>query len=171
MKKILGLLSLLILIQGCSSNNIRPFRPDPRTCKKVSRKVKDVHVNVRAKEPQQSSVSCRMVGPIYLPGKATFQQYIQKSFESTLDHADALAHDAASAKHVVDLYIEDINSSSVAGEWIIKGTLSINGGAPQPFKSVTEYGTSFIAVTACRNAADSFDHATEELVELVLSKL
>ena len=170
MKKIFLIGVLSILIQGCS-NNIAPYRPNPSECKLIAKKLKNVFVAVKTRDPENNSIGCRMLGPIYTPGKVSFQHYIQKAFDNTLAYTDSLAKDQNSASYVIEVNIDDINSNTISGEWTIRGTVAINGGPPMNLNSVTRYGTAYVAWTACENAAGAFSHATEEFIGLVFSKI
>ena len=169
--KLFSVVGVAVLMAGCSSNNIREFRPDLVEAKLMKRSLtKKVGVKgVSMKEGNSNSIMCRLAGFIYLPGKMTYSQYIERALTSTLMAMDKFDDSCPSKGISVDL--SRVTFSSVSGEWYIDGTVFLNGKNLGEVKSMTPFGTSFIAISACRNVADAFEKASSDFVRKVVEKV
>ena len=84
------MISLLILLFGCASNNISRFRPDPLDTPQIQQSITEKLAikNVIMNKGNKNSIMCRMVGNIYLPDKVSYSQYV----EQVCLHASLISH-------------------------------------------------------------------------------
>lgn len=170
MKKSVVAIGLTVLLSACSSNNIKSFRVDPMVKHDLPHaNMGRVFINkISMPEGDVDSIMCRAVGNIYLPEKMTYSTYISDAFRKTLLAIDKYSETPAGA-HSLDVKLLKVTFSSMAGEWVIDASVSVDGGQPVAVNSVTQYGTAYIAETACRNTADAFDVAAAAFVRQVLT--
>ncbi len=158
-----------ILLSGCASNNVKSYRADyaafldfkNRTSCKINVK------GVTMPEGDTNSILCRMAGNIYLPNKMTYSQYVNDALNKTLAVTEKLGS-VGEAKHTVSVELTKVAFSSVSGEWYVDGNVTIDNRAPKHVMSVTKFGTSWDAMSACHNVAQGFDEAVTEFVKKVL---
>lgn len=170
--KALSLLFVLAFISACCSNNVKEFRPDPMDANRYKTKLKEkIHVNeVTMPEGNKNSIMCRMAGNIYLPQKNTYSKYVERALKSTLMSLDKLS-EAATPSNDLSVKLTKVDFSSVAGEWYINGDVNFGGRSIGFVNSVTEFGTSFDAGSACRNVAEAFEKAVSDFVNKVLENV
>jgi len=163
-------LSLLTLLSGCSSNNIKTFRADPLVKHDLPiSSFGKIHItNVSMPEGDTNSIMCRAVGNIYLPEKMTYSVYIKEAFKKTLLVLDKYA-EATEEGHKLNIQLDKVTFDTLAGEWIIDAKVSVDGKPSIVVNSVSQYGTAYIAETACRNTAEAFDIAAGAFVKKVLT--
>src|SRR3990167_1064437 len=168
-----SVVSLSVLsIAGCSSYDVRNFNPDVVASHNVAM---HVHKNIAVGSftmpggKDSNKMMCRMAGNVYLPNKMTYSQYIQHAFESQLIAANHYSDNSKVADHTLTGDITVAQFSSVSGKWTISGNVSVDQKSIVNITSVTDFGTSFIADSACKDVADGFETATQNFVAKVLN--
>jgi hypothetical protein len=96
----------------------------------------------------------------------THTQYIQKAFEDELKIAGAYA--AAPSRVTLTGKIEKIEFSSTraitGGSWTIDLLLTSSNGKNLKVSEYYEFDSGFAAFEACRNTAEAFSRAVQNLV-------
>lgn len=160
------LLSTLFLM-ACSSMNVKKFNPDPLHKANIEKSIKKkVAVKVIMHKNDVNSIMCRMAGNIYLPNKMTYSQYIADAFKKTLVSANRLSDDN---NNVLLVELTKVDYSSTSGKWYIDAITKTGKSTTVEIKSVTEFGTSWDAGSACNNVANAFEEAVGNFVNEVLS--
>lgn len=115
----------------------------------------------------EDSPLCRLMGPVKVaPGK-TPAQYIKDAFQEELFAAGVYAPNAPT---VIDGTITVLSFSSVSpANWNIAMAVKSNSSPGYTVSTKYEFGTSFIAYSACKNVADAFGPAVQELLKQVVS--
>jgi hypothetical protein len=110
---------------------------------------------------------CRMMGPVKVaPGKS-LSTYIKEAFQEELFMAQA--YDPGSPVRI-DGRIDRISFSSVSpANWEISMTVSSNKSPGYAVGIKYNYETSFDAWSACKNVADAFAPAVQELLRQVVT--
>ncbi len=172
MKKINWLIISIVatlFLNGCASNNVRRFLPDPLHKTAIEKHLKkSITVDVSMTEGDQNSIMCRMVGNIYLPNKMTYSQYVEDAFKKVLVSADRWSHEKI-ADRTLAVVLTKVDFSSTSGEWYINANVKIGNNSPTIIKNTTKFGTSWIGEYACKNAAESFEEAISNFVNEVLT--
>ena len=168
-----GVVSLSVLaMAGCSSYDVRNFNPDVVASHNVAM---HVHKNIAVGSftmpggKDNNKMMCRMAGNVYLPNKMTYSQYIRHAFESQLIAANHYSDNSNNANHTILGEITKAQFSSVSGKWTISGNMQVDQNPTVSVTSVTDFGTSFVAESACKDVADGFETATQQFVSKVLS--
>lgn len=114
-----------------------------------------------AATPGQSEIVCRAVGPIKTPDGEPFSEYVRKALVDEMKIA-GIFNPTAPISITGRLEQADFGSSS--GTWLLTLTLTSNNGATLTESETYKFTTSFAAVTACREAANAFMPAVQNLV-------
>jgi hypothetical protein len=116
--------------------------------------------------PADFSATCRALGPLQVADGLTHTQYIQKAFEDELKIAGAYA--ATGAKVTLTGKIDKLEFSSsrglTGGSWTIDLQLASSNGKSIMVKEYYEFNSGFAAPEACRNTAEAFSRAVQNLV-------
>ena len=116
----------------------------------------------------KNAILCRMAGNIYLPNKMTYSKYVEDGFKKSLLLANRLTETSPSPNSLL-ISLSKVDFSSTNGKWYINGEVIVNNNPPVEIKSVTDFGTSWVAESACNNVANAFDEAVGNFVNEVLS--
>jgi hypothetical protein len=116
--------------------------------------------------PADFSPTCRALGPIQVADGLTHTQYIQKAFEDELKVAGAYA--TGTARVTLSGKVEQLAFSSVrslnGGSWNIGLQLTSSNGQSLRATEYYEFSSGFAAPEACRNTAEAFSRAVQNLV-------
>lgn len=174
MKTYLRILTVSVCIfalSACETTNSIPYKASPSNTisfqNKLAAKNKKVSVcQVTVAAGIDEKPSCRLLGPIVVaPGK-TIRQYIKEALQEELLLASS--YDPASAT-VIDAEIDELSVSSVSpASWTVG--LRVRSNKSQGYRVVGNYkfDTSFTAISACKNTADAFGPAVQELIKKIV---
>lgn len=116
--------------------------------------------------PNDFSANCRALGPMQVADGMTHTQYIQKAFEDELKIAGAFA--APNARVTLSGKVEKLEFSSsrglTGGSWTIDLALNSSNGKSLKVGEYYEFSSGFAAQEACRNTAEAFSRAVQNLV-------
>ena len=116
--------------------------------------------------PTSFNASCRALGPMQVADGLTHTQYIQRAFEDELKIAGAYA--AGSPRVTLSGAIDRLEFSSsravTGGSWTIDLTLKSSNGKSLTVNEYYEFNSGFAAQEACRNTAEAFSRAVQNLV-------
>jgi hypothetical protein len=116
--------------------------------------------------PQDFSSNCRALGPMKIADGITHTQYIQKAFEDELKIAGAYAN--GTPRRILGGNVSKIEFSSskgiTGGYWQIDLDLDSSNGKKMSVSENYEFSSGFIATEACRNTAEAFSRAVQNLV-------
>ncbi len=165
-------ISCVLLITGCATTNSIPYKASTANVITIQNALKGTNSKVALGEFSiangvEQELTCRMLGPVKVaPGKS-LSAYIKEAFQEELFMAQA--YDTAASVRI-DGVIEKIAFSSVSpANWEIVMRVSSNKFAGYSVSVKYEYDTSFDAWSACRNVADSFAPAVQELLKKVVT--
>lgn len=160
----------LVLITGCETTSSRPYSASTEnvfmmktTLTKAASKIK---LGDFKQAENSSSLVCRLNGPIDVsPGKSQ-AQFIKEALQTELFMADA--YDVGSDIELSGA-LNSLKFSSVSpANWTINFTISSNKSDGYTVETVYPFKTSFSAYSACRNVADSFAPAVQQLISDIL---
>jgi len=167
-----ALMACLTVLTGCETTNSIPYKASTTNIIAIQRSLKPknekVSVGTISMAPGLSeNLMCRLNGPVKVaPGK-TLPQYIKDAMTEEL--FDAQAYDV-NAPAAIDGEIEKISFSSVSPAfWDI--TMSVKTAASPGYTVSVHYqfDTSWSAYSACKNVADAFGPAVQELLHQVVT--
>lgn len=110
---------------------------------------------------------CRLMGPVKVsPGK-TLPQYIKEAFQEELFMAQVYQADS---NNIIEAKIEALSFSSVSpASWNITMSVKSNNSNGYSVSVKYPFDTSFTAYSACKNVADAFAPAVQELLKQVVN--
>jgi len=116
--------------------------------------------------PADFSANCRALGPMQVADKLTHTRYIQKAFEDELKIAGAYA--GTSPRVTLGGRISKLEFSSskglTNGYWLIDMSLESSNGKNIQVTENYDFSSGFAAQEACRNTAEAFSRAVQNLV-------
>lgn len=160
-----------LMLAGCETTNSIPYKASTTNIiaiqQSLSSQGKKVSVGTIEMAPGvEESPICRLMGPVVVaPGK-TLPQYIKEAFTEELFTAKAYEVNAPS---VIDGRIEELKFSSVApASWKITMAVKSNNTPGYTVAVDYKFNTSWTAYSACKNVADAFGPAVQELLHQVV---
>ena len=168
----LAIISAAFIISGCETTNSIPYKASTSNVISIQQSMqaqgKKVSVGIvdTAKGVDHNPL-CRLMGPVVVaPGK-TLPQYVKEAFTEELFMAQVYQPNASS---VIDARIEELSFSSTApANWTIKMSVKSNNSPGYTVNVKYQFDTSWSAVAACKNVADAFGPATQELLKQVVT--
>ena len=116
--------------------------------------------------PSTFDANCRALGPLHVADNLSHTQYIQKAFEDELKVAGAFA--GASPRVMLKGQVSRMEFSSsrglTGGSWTIDLDLASSNGKEMKVAEYYEFPSGFIATEACRQTAEAFTRAVQNLV-------
>jgi hypothetical protein len=121
--------------------------------------------------PADFSANCRALGAMAVADGMTHTQYLQHAFEDELKIAGAYAVKEARVTLTGNVTKLDFSSSHnlTSGYWNIDLGLSSSNGKAMTASEHYEFSSGFAAQEACRNTAEAYSRAVQDLVGKVVS--
>lgn len=166
------MLSIGVMLSGCETTNSIPYKASTANVISIQQTLqasgKKVSVGTITLAPGvEESPLCRLNGPVKVaPGKS-LPQYITEAFQEELFLAQVYQ---ASAPTIIDGRLETLSFSSVTpANWEI--TMSVKSNVSPGYSVSVKYPfeTSWTAYSACKNVADAFGPAVQELLKQVVT--
>ncbi|KDB08350.1 hypothetical protein LIG30_2541 [Burkholderia sp. lig30] len=158
-----------VLLAGCETTNSIPYKASAANVIAIQQSLQSNKVSVGdiGMAPGiDDSPLCRLMGPVKVaPGK-TPSQYIKDAFQEELLMAQA--YDVKGTP--IEGRIEELRFSSVSpAYWQI--TMAVKSPVDEGYKVSVKYpfSTSFTATGACKNVADAFGPAVQELLKQIVT--
>lgn len=169
----IGAITIAALVMvGCSTTNSIPYKASTNNVITIQNTLKASNTKVTLGTFSMASgvteeLLCRLMGPVKVsPGK-TMSTFIKEAFQEELFLAQAYD---TNAPVKIDGKIEKMSFSSVSpANWEISMRVSSNKSPGYAVAVKYNYDTSFDAMSACRNVADAFSPAVQELLRQVVS--
>jgi hypothetical protein len=116
--------------------------------------------------PKEFSANCRALGPMKVADDLTHTQYIQKAFEDELKIGGAYAANAPRVTLGGNVNRLEFSSSKglTDGYWLIDLSLHSTNGKTLDVSENYGFHSGFIATEACRNTAEAYSRAVQDLV-------
>lgn len=165
-------MAFALLIAGCSTTNSIPYKASTTNVIAIQNAAKQANAKIKVgtfslANGVDEDLTCRMLGPVKVaPGKS-LSTYIKEAFQEELFLAQAYD---PHAPVVIDGRIERLSFSSVSpANWEVTLRVSSNRHQGYPVAVKYNFDTSFDAWSACRNVADAFAPAVQELLHQVVT--
>ncbi len=165
-------LMLATALSGCETTNSIPYKASVTNVISIQQtlqeKGKKVSIGTISLAPGvEESPLCRLMGPVVVaPGK-TLPTYIKEAFQEELFMAQVYSPNAPT---VIDGRLEKLSFSSISpANWEI--TLSVKSNVSDGYTVSAKYpfDTSYTAMSACKNVADAFGPAVQDLIKQVVT--
>ena len=161
-----------VLSVGCSTTNSIPYKASTSNVITLQNTLKANNTKVTLGTFTMGNgvteeLMCRLMGPVKVaPGK-TLSAYIKEAFQEELFLAQAYD---TNAPVTIEGRIEKLSFSSVSpANWEIAMRVSSNKSPGYTVAVKYNYETSFDAWSACKNVADAFSPAVQELLRQVVA--
>lgn len=170
--KLFATVAVIAATAGCSTTNSVPYKASTSNVISMQNTFLSKGVKVRLGSFSmgagvEENLLCRLMGPVTVaPGKG-LSTYIKEAFQEELFLAQIYS---STAPNVIDGKIEKLAFSSVSpANWEISMRISSNNSAGYTTTIKYNYDTSFDAISACKNVADAFSPAVQELIKQVVA--
>jgi hypothetical protein len=164
--------ALALLLAGCETTNSIPYKASTANIITIQQSMgttgRKVSLGtVAMAQGVEESPLCRLMGPVKVaPGK-TPAEYIKDAFQEELFAAQVYAPGSPT---VIDATITELSFSSVSpANWTIAMHVRSNTSAGYDVRVEYGFDTSWTAYSACKNVADAFGPAVQELLKKVVS--
>ena len=170
-KKTLLAVSIATLLAACETPTTQRYAISPTNNVAIKALgVNNVGIGKFA-PPASFSSTCRALGPIRVADNMSHTEYIQRAFEDELKVAGAFAQ--SSPRVTINGNIDRLEFSSsrglTGGSWTIDLTLQSSNGQKMTQKEYYEFDSGFSAPEACRQTAEAFSRAVQNLVGKTVS--
>lgn len=159
-------LPLVLLLSACSTYTTPRYSINADTNVALkSLGVTDIAVGSFS-GPSSFSTSCRAAGPLAPPDGMSHTAYLQKAIEDELKLAGA--YSGSSPKVTLTGVVNKLEFSSsrsiTGGSWDIDLTLNSSNGKTMTTAEHYEFESGFIADTACKQTAEAYMPAVQDLI-------
>lgn len=175
MNRAIGLISLagvVVLLAGCETTNSIPYQSSTTNViaiqEALSPPTHKINVGTVEMAPgTDEHLRCRLLGPVKVaPGK-TLSQYIKDALIKELFTAQA--YDPRGTV-VVNATISNLSFSSISpADWKIEMTVNSTKSPGYTVSVDYRFNTSWTAYSACKNVADAFGPAVQELIKQIVT--
>ena len=161
-----------LILAGCETTNSIPYKASTTNIiaieQNLSSQGKKVSVGtIEMAAGVEENPICRLMGPVVVaPGK-TLPQYIKDAFIEELFAGKAYE---VNAPTVIDARIDELKFSSITpADWKITMTVKSNNSPGYSVSVDYKFNTSWTAYSACKNVADAFGPAVQQLLHEVVT--
>ncbi len=154
-----------ILFSGCA-DNVKKYRVDPVIAHQIqSHNFKHIELtSVTMPQGDTNSVLCRMRSSISLPEKMKYSDYIRDALAKSLVIINDKKNPAESS-HKLSVLLTKVDVNTLNAKWYIDANITIDNNKPIPLTTFTSHNFSYIADSACMNAASAFDEAVDSFIK------
>ena len=155
------------ILSGCETTSTRPYEPSTQNVLKFQGALLSSDTKIKLGNFTESkaigSLVCRLSGPVDVsPGKSR-AEYIKEAMQSELFMARA--YDVGGDLEISGS-LDSLKFSSVApASWTIEFKIFSNISDGYTVKTNYPFRTSFSAFSACRNVADAWSPAIQQLIQ------
>lgn len=169
--KIIAASIIIYFLSGCSTTNSVPYKASTSNVISLQKTLLNNGSKVSVGSFSMGSgveekPLCRLMGPVAVsPGKG-LSTYIKEAFQEELFLAQVYG---SNSSNIISGRVEKLTFSSVSpANWEISMRISSNNS--EGYLTSIKYGfeTSFDAYSACKNVADAFSPAVQELLKQVV---
>jgi len=166
------IVTAVVMLIGCSTTNSVPYKASTNNVITLQNNLKQSNTKVNLgtfamANGVEEELTCRLLGPVKVsPGK-TLSTFIKEAFQEELFLAQAYDPNAPVK---IEGRIERLAFSSMSpANWEITMRVTSNKSQGYPVAVKYNFDTSFDAYSACRNVADAFTPAVQELLRKVVT--
>lgn len=170
--RVIAVIGLIGFLVGCETTNSIPYKASTSNVIAIQQSLqvqgKKVSIgNIQMAPGVEESLLCRLMGPVKVsPGKS-LSQYIEDAFQEELFMAQVYQPNAPAT---IEGRVESISFSSVSpANWEIALSVRSNVSPGYTVKTKYVFDTSFSAYSACKNVADAFAPAVQDLLKAVVT--
>ena len=174
MKNIITSLTLLILmavISGCETTSSIPYTASTPNVLQFQNALASSNTKVKlgafVNSEDVGELTCRLMGPVDVSRGKTKAEYIKEAMQTELFLAQVYAVDS---DIILNGRLDSVNFSSVSpANWEFGFTISSNKYAGYSVQTKYSFNTSYSAYSACKNVADAFGPAVQDLINNIVT--
>jgi hypothetical protein len=170
MKMALSIILATVFLIGCSTYMSPRYSIEPdNTIALRNLNANDIGV-ADFTGPDEFSSSCRGGGPIAPPDDITFAEYIREALADELKVAGLYNRQSPKVTLTgkIDTLDFSTNKGITGGEWNISITLTSSNGKSLVSSEHYEFKAGFAGETACKQTAEAFMYAVQNLIAKVI---
>ncbi|MBL4783683.1 MAG: hypothetical protein JKX92_15730 [Porticoccaceae bacterium] len=167
-----SIIIIAVIATGCSTTNSIPYKASIGNVVTIQQSLesqgKTVSVgNIVPAAGVDEGLLCRLMGPVKVaPGK-TLSQYIKDAFQEELFMAKVYS---PKSTNIIKGTVQSISFSSISpASWDITMNVASNHSPGYTVSVNYNFDTSFDAYSACKNVANAFGPAVQELLKQVVN--
>lgn len=168
---IIGISCSLLFMTGCETTTTRPYAASTENVLKFQSVLKSsgqkVALGSFSENSEIGTLNCRLNGPVDVSSGKSRAEYIKNAMQTELFMAEVYAVDAGTT---ITGSLDSLTFSSVSpASWEIE--FSVASNKSDGFSLTTKYPfkTSYSAYNACKNVADSFGPAVQQLIRDIIN--
>lgn len=118
--------------------------------------------------PGENSILCRLADTVETPNDEAFEMYIENALKDELKMA-GIYDENADIK--LTGKVKKVSASTMLGNayWSFDINVSSSNGKNFDLESRRDYGSAFLALTACNNMGSSFGPSVKKLIEDIIT--
>ena len=166
MNRVFAIATFALMLAGCETPTTQRYSISPDN-DQVIKSLNTTGVGVGPFTGASTfDLNCRAVGALQVPDGLTHVSYIQQAFADELKVAGAFA--SAPSRVTLTGIVNRLDFSSTKGlthgTWNIDLTLTSSNGKVMKVSEYYEFKSGFTGMEACRNTAEAFLRAVQDLV-------
>ena len=168
----IAIIPILLIATGCSttSNSVQ-YDSTPTNVINIQSASADGKYKVRVEDFRMSataetSLLCRAMGEIDVAPGQSLEEFIKEALQEELLEAGVYS---TTSPIIITGEINRVSFSSVSSHWDIAMTLSSSNGTQYDVSTNYKFKGSFDAWSACKNVANAFTPAVQDLLEIAIS--
>jgi hypothetical protein len=119
--------------------------------------------------PSDVSLTCRLDGPIHIPGDIPPEQYISQSLAGELGVAGLSGGAGPGVTLTGNVSKFGFSSAMFGGNWQLAETVNSSNGKSVSVSTVYDFHSSYVADAACDDVASALEPAVQSLNEKLIS--
>lgn len=164
------ILTSIFILVGCETTTSRSYTPSTKNVLAMQEKINSESA-VKLKDFQQpknaGTLTCRLSGPVDVSPGMTEAGYIEEALRTELFMAKV--YDAKSTNELNGTLNSFSFSSISPAKWTLNFTIYSGKSKGYTVESTYPFNTSFSAWGACKNVADAFAPAVQQLISDVVN--
>jgi hypothetical protein len=159
------------VLTGCETTSSIPYTSSTENVLQFQSALSQSDVKVKlgsfAESESIGELTCRLLGPIDVSRGKTRAEYIKDAMQTELFLAQAYSVDS---DIVIEGKLDSLNFSSVSpASWEFGFTIFSNKSSGYSVNTKYQFNTSYSAYSACKNVADAFGPAVQDLINTIVT--
>ena len=159
----------MIVLTGCETTSSIPYSASTQNVLNFQKQLPETNVSLGSfvDSNHMEELTCRLLGPIDVSRGKSKAEYIKDAMQTELFLAQVYSVDS---DVIIEGKLDAVNFSSVSpANWEFEFTVSSNLYTGYTVKTKYEFNTSYSAYSACKNVADAFGPAVQDLINTIVT--
>ena len=167
---LIALSSSIIFLTGCETTSSIPYSASTENVLQFQSALSKSDIKVKLGDFEENTeigeLTCRLLGPIDVSRGKTRAEYIKDAMQSELFLAQAYSVDS---EIMIEGRLDSLTFSSVSpASWEFGFTIYSNKSKGYSVKTKYPFNTSYSAYSSCKNVADAFGPAVQDLINTII---